>query len=232
MISEDFNSRSTVYLDEKNLFIPGKVVEFYNGANYDSDCVLLGYILPRKLVEFTLPYIKEHLCQNEYQVLDIGAGTGHIAKELNNAGFKGVIDAIDGSEDMLNEAKSMYRKHEVHILTSTSPMPFSDESYDLILSGGTVHTCMITPDCLQDFIRVCKKDGLIIFSSGMNEQNFIEEIDRVVDQLVSSNRWALLEKKSVVQYEQQSDNPEESDNKWEEHLNNSKYAMIYCLKKL
>jgi len=216
--------------NDENLYVPGRVVEFYNGVNYDNDCALLGYVVPRKIAEFALPYMKENLTNKEYQILDIGAGTGHISQELKNAGYKGHIDGMDGSADMLRQAESLYRDHLVHILTKDNPMPYPDESYDLVLSGGSIQTCMILPDSLKDFHRVCKKGGFIIFTTGYYDKKFLGEVDRVVDQLTADKKWILVEKKVAQQYVGQ--NEKEGENEWEEFRKKAAYVMIYCLKKL
>ena len=55
-------------------------------------------------------------------VLDIGAGTGLVGQELRKRGHAGPLDALDGSEQMLNEArkKKVYQRTFYHIIRSNT----------------------------------------------------------------------------------------------------------------
>ena len=228
MISANFKSRSVDYLDMSD-HVSGKVVTLYKGDEYDRDIAALRYDMPQKFVQFALPYIKENLSNKEYQVLEIGAGTGAVSKRLKEAGYAGQIDGIDGSADMLKNASGLYRNQTVHILSKENPMPYPDCSYDLVVCCCAILPCCIHPDCLEDFIRVCKKGGLVIFSVDDYSKKFSAVVEQAVDALAGSIKWKLLERKSVGTFE---DGIHDVSEEVERYRDGWKYSMIYCFQKL
>jgi len=70
-------------------------------------------------------------------ILDIGCGTGSLLKLYQDARCK--VTGIDSSPSMLNICKSkLDGLGEIH-LGNASNLPFSDESFDLVLSVITIH---------------------------------------------------------------------------------------------
>ena len=69
--------------------------------------------------------------RNEVKVLDVGAGTGMVARGLRAEGFRH-IDAVDASEAMLSLARrdNMYDNYYCEFLADEELSCFEPDSYD------------------------------------------------------------------------------------------------------
>ncbi|XP_053404716.1 uncharacterized protein LOC123555280 [Mercenaria mercenaria] len=88
-------------------------------GTYNQDCEKLGTSGPAKTASIVADNISENLRAN-VRVLDVGAGTGLVAVELRNRGFKH-IDALDQSEAILSIAKAsdLYENYIVDYITES-----------------------------------------------------------------------------------------------------------------
>lgn len=93
-------------------------------------------------------------------VLDVGAGTGEVARYLD--GF--TVDGIDISPEMLAEAKrkGLYRNRVVADLTK--PLPCLDGFYHGVVSAGTLTHGHVGPICLPELLRVTAPGALFVCS--------------------------------------------------------------------
>ncbi|KAK3104204.1 hypothetical protein FSP39_025284, partial [Pinctada imbricata] len=73
--------------------------------------------------------------RSSYRVLDVGAGTGLVAEELNKLGFLN-IDALEPSADMLRDAreKDVYSEYLQMFLTK-EPLPIIDGKMQISLQS-------------------------------------------------------------------------------------------------
>jgi len=70
------------------------------------------------------------------RVLDLGTGTGFVAREFAKHGC--VVDALDIAPEMLELARELDRKNEVEIAYHLSPAeetPFENETFDIVMAG-------------------------------------------------------------------------------------------------
>lgn len=68
---------------------------------------------------------------NGQTLLDVGCGTGHHIRELNDRGFRAA--GVDGSEEMLKVARRLNPEADLRA-SDVEALPFADASFDWILS--------------------------------------------------------------------------------------------------
>jgi len=153
-------------------------------AEYDADLAEVdGWAAPRFTVEIFAQYVDK-----DAHILDAGAGTGWVGRELKRLGFTN-IDGIDYSKGMLDKAaeKDAYRSLRKMNLNEALDIP--EKFYDAVVCVGTL--TYVEPYCLQEFCRIVRADGLVIFSAQPRvhaESGFRAEQDR----LESEGVWELL----------------------------------------
>ncbi|AUQ75283.1 class I SAM-dependent methyltransferase [Phaeobacter piscinae] len=95
-------------------------------------------------------------------ILEVGAGTGHLSKDISNLGLN--VTAIEPSTEMYKVAQEVLSQTDVRLLNVASfdvtPPPY----YDLAISHLVAHTV----DDLEKFLRSIqdqlREDGCLIFS--------------------------------------------------------------------
>lgn len=103
-----------------------------------------------------------------WRVLDIGCGTGRIARAMCRMGA--VVDACDLSVDAIDEFKRDAREGEisVHVADARS-LPFQDGEFDLVIFGFNgldfLHPETERSTCVREMARVLKDPGVCIISS-------------------------------------------------------------------
>lgn len=99
-------------------------------------------------------------------VLDIGSGRGYFESFLEKRGPKKIINL-----DIIPD-KSL------SLLGDGNHLPFQDVFFDIIISVDTMH--LINNN---DFLRVLKDDGYILFSNFFNDENYEERKNMLKDRL-------------------------------------------------
>jgi len=94
--------------------------------------------------------------------LDVGTGTGHFACELADMGLR--VTAIDPSEAMLNVARAK-RNDIVWQRAAAEALPFSDNSFDLVLSVTTLEFVQDPGGALREMYRVTKPKGRLVVAT-------------------------------------------------------------------
>ncbi|XP_078489814.1 methyltransferase-like protein 27 [Ciona intestinalis] len=150
-----------------------EVRKYYNSwANkYDDDVTAMTYRAPDAAVEKAATLLTEEQ-KKVFNILDLGSGTGLGGVSLRKFGFQGEITALDGAAEMLQlaMAKNIYSDCNEHILTSNQPLPYPDDTFDLIISVGGFGNNMIQPDCLQEVLRVLKPGCYIVLTIRMHSK--------------------------------------------------------------
>lgn len=93
-------------------------------------------------------------------VLDIGCGTGSVARELNDKGK--IVDGITLSALELEEASKYMRYGYIHNLEKGLPAEIPDEEYDYIICSHVIEHIAYPEKLLADIKRTLKKDGILI----------------------------------------------------------------------
>ncbi len=95
--------------------------------------------------------------------VDIGAGTGFFSREAASiVGDRGVVYALDMSEEMLGILKQRGVPKNTHVIKSDEyRLPVPDETADLTLLSTVVHENTDTPKLLSEAVRVTKRTGSV-----------------------------------------------------------------------
>jgi predicted TPR repeat methyltransferase len=125
------------------------------------------------------------------RVLDAGAGTGLMGKELSELGYRDLV-AMDMSRGMLAEAhqKNVYR--ELHQMILGETLNFADNCFDAVVATGVFAAGHAHPTAFDELIRITRPGGHIIFtlrpdvcqSYGFKEKQ---------EALEAADKWQLLE---------------------------------------
>ena len=113
------------------------------------------------------------------QILDVGTGTAQIPIVMckRNTGLK--ITAIDLAESMLtlgNKNIQTARLEDSITLdqVDSKKMPYSDESFDQVISNSIIHHIPNPLECFKEMIRVTKKDGLLFIRDLLRPFSIVE----------------------------------------------------------
>ena len=113
----------------------------------------------------------EHLDPVRFEpalILDVGAGTGDLAKCLSRRYRGASVVAVDIAEAMLKVARSKARRmftRQRFLCGDAEALPFKDSSVDLIVSNATLQWCNRLDQAIAGFFRVLKPGGLLMFST-------------------------------------------------------------------
>ncbi|SDF10892.1 class I SAM-dependent methyltransferase [Epilithonimonas hungarica] len=136
-------------------------MEKYNtiGNNYNETRKADGYLVSRMFDLLS--------CKSNYEVLDIGCGTGNYTIELFNKGLK--ISGLEPSELMLNVAKEKNQKIN-WFLGSAELLPFESESFDAVITTLSIHHWQNLEKGFSEIFRVLKRAGIFLIFTSTSEQ--------------------------------------------------------------
>ncbi|CAG2232496.1 unnamed protein product [Mytilus edulis] len=157
-------------------------VQLYNdwSPTFETNNKQFDYTGNSKCCEVVCKYFPKNI--EHIVMLDVGAGTGLLAKELACKGFK-IIDGLDPSSGMLKEAekKNLYRNLFCTYFTS-KPLLFSNPGGIICIVNRRSPFCE-SPDYVNKFFPLCdqleqegkwKKEEITTFNG------FIENADRII----------------------------------------------------
>ena len=102
--------------------------------SYDADFAEgMGYLLPAQVAAAFLE------AGGEGPVLDVGAGTGLLAVALRGLGFKGAIDGVDLSPQMLDRARAKGCYRDLVAADITRPLALPADYHGIVSSGTFTH---------------------------------------------------------------------------------------------
>lgn len=95
-------------------------------------------------------------------ILDIGCGTGDLAKELSDQGMN--VIGIDNSEAMIQQAKTKYPTMSFQVEDVTM-LPY-DQEFDAVFSNAVLHWVKNPEKALENIYRSLKKGGRFVAEFG------------------------------------------------------------------
>lgn len=106
------------------------------------------------------------------RLLDVGAGTGRLARAVEAAGgLQGTLWELEPSRNMLELGRSFYLSYPAHWVRGWSqPLPFADDSFDLVASIEMLEFTPSPARTLREMVRVLRGDGWLLVSNRIGWQ--------------------------------------------------------------
>jgi SAM-dependent methyltransferase len=97
------------------------------------------------------------------KVLDAGCGSGFFTNAIKKAGYEAV--GIDISENVVTEAREVYKDIEFVCNLVDAPWPFENDSFDVIFSTEVIEHVFGTYEMFSEMNRVLKQGGVLILTT-------------------------------------------------------------------
>jgi malonyl-CoA O-methyltransferase len=129
-------------------------------AAYDGAAVLQA--TTRRELLARLEYVK----LDPAVVVDLGAGTGHSTRALQDRYRRATVIALDLAEGMLREARRQqpWLRRFARVCGDASRLPLRDASVDLVFSNMALHWCSNPDAAFAEVRRVLRPGGLVNFA--------------------------------------------------------------------
>lgn len=130
-------------------------------ADYDRVAVLQREVGTRLLDRLDL------IKTTPQQILDLGCGTGYIARSLVERYHRASVVALDIAAPMLVQARrrSGWWRRPRFVCGDIERLPFADQRVDMIISNLTLQWCNSLAETFGEFKRVLRPGGLLLFTS-------------------------------------------------------------------
>lgn len=130
-------------------------------AHYDEVAVLQREVGARLLERLELIKLQPRT------ILDLGAGTGLLTKQLAKRYGKAQVIALDLAPAMLQEAQKHtgWFSKQRFVCGDAESLPLADDSVDMIFSNLTVQWCQDLDRAFRECYRVLRPGGLLLFST-------------------------------------------------------------------
>lgn len=116
------------------------------------------------------------------KILDIGTGTGYLAFPLSEAFSTASVYGIDIAETIIAKNNKIVKEKGIfNLLFETFDglkYPFSDESFDLIVTRYAFHHFPNAKDAIQQMYKILVKGGKVLISDPMRNE---QDNNRVID---------------------------------------------------
>lgn len=123
------------------------------------------------------------------KLLDVGCGTGYHLARYHERGFD--ISGVDGSEDMLKEARATNPEIEFK-QSDVDKLPFEDKSFDYVLCIEVFRYLPDIKPCLREIYRVLKPGGVaIITAAPLFQANLYYPVNRIAASVKVGNLTSL-----------------------------------------
>lgn len=124
-------------------------------------------------------------------VLDVGAGTGLLAERLRDMGFKGEIDAVDFSPEMLARAAEKRLYSGLFRADITQPLDLP-RRYAGIVSSGTFTAGHVGPEALPLLLQTAQPGAQ--FALSINQRVWADAgFDKALDDLATQGQITALQ---------------------------------------
>ena len=101
------------------------------------------------------------------RILDLGCGTGHMARQLKNRYRKAQVIGLDASPAMCRQTRQRSRwfRPLLPVCADATQLPLAGRSVDLIFSNLAVQWCADFAALAAGFRRILRPGGLLLFST-------------------------------------------------------------------
>jgi len=145
--------------------------EHYDGwaTTYDRDLLEeYGYSAPRIAAEALASVLPDRAGL----ILDVGCGTGLVAKELASKGFNR-IEGVDVSQGMLAEAEKTGLYARLILADAEADGPGMPDHYDAVISVGSFGLGHMGPEAMAGLASAAKPGGAVVIF--MNAEPFADQ---------------------------------------------------------
>lgn len=133
--------------------------EYISPADYD-----LAAVLVREVGEALLARL-DWVALKPQRLIEVGCGAGYCTQLLRKRYPAAELLAIDDSPEILRYAGTLGLPQTSWSCNSLYTLPVADHSVDLIVSNLVLPWCMDLMKLLQEWQRVLRPEGLLMFSS-------------------------------------------------------------------
>ncbi|KAL9980710.1 hypothetical protein ACROYT_G009337 [Oculina patagonica] len=187
-----------------------EIKELYKNwsTNYDKNVLQEAQIVFRRPVAESLDAAIKQVFQDktrsQIRIIDAGAGTGLAGVELSKLGYTN-IDALDISQEMLNEAKkkNVYTRLICASLTDKRNPEIETGEYQVLISTGALAIAHVQPEALEEMIRMVEKGGLLCFTMRSLD---VKDYEEKMLELEKTGKWEMFFNERL-QYSENDDLP-------------------------
>jgi malonyl-CoA O-methyltransferase len=141
-------------------------------VNYDGSALLQKEIAGELFDRIILP-------DSDFNVLDIGCGTGYLVEKFQDVGFLNKIYAVDIALGMLDVVKKKDLKAEL-FQSDANNLPFKDRTFELVISNLAYQWVSDLGSALKEAGRILKENGEFYFT--IFTENTLKELKEVISQ--------------------------------------------------
>lgn len=99
------------------------------------------------------------------KLLDLGSGTGDLAREALRQHPSSIVLATDFTLEMMRVGKKRFQEKDMVLhwaAADATQLPFPDQSFEAVVSGFLLRNVVNITGCLQEQFRVLKPGGRIV----------------------------------------------------------------------
>ncbi len=135
--------------------------ESYEGwaSSYDAENIGKGFRLPT----IGAAFVARHVRNDNGPILDAGCGTGLVGEALAILGYEDIV-GLDISPAMLESADRLKTYNRLYEQDLGQPIPEVDNRFSAVTCFGSLGPGHAPPDCLDEFIRVTRPGGHVVFN--------------------------------------------------------------------
>ena len=192
-------------------FSQNDIKEHYDevAEKYDEIYLGAGYYDHVKCLELASKYVPEDK-RADYQVFDMGCGTGLVGEVMQQAGFESIMgcDASKGMNDVAAQKNGGKAYKELRELFLGIPEKFPEDlkgRFDMITAAGILAQGHLDTKVFDEMIMACKGPGsIIIFTT---REMYLTDFgyQAKMDELEAQGKWKKLDCLQFERYDKLGD---------------------------